>query len=126
MSILKKASKLSDLVINYQYYNYVRIIYPKLRFIHIERINCKNIYIYYISRGEHINYIFLYNKSNKFYRLMMRKLHTEKHYILLGDFFDTKLREYFNFVEFEFMSSESYELPTIDTRIIDILKQTDL
>ena len=57
---------------------------------------------------------------------MMRKLHTEKHYILLGDFFDTKIREYFNFAEFEFMFRESYELPTIDTRIIDILKQTDL
>ena len=126
MSILKNSSKLSSLVLNYSNYNYIRVIYPKLRFIHIERINYKNIYIYYISRGEHVNYIFMYNKSNKFYRLMVRKIHTTNHYIQIGDTIDSKVREYFNFDQFEFIQRDVYELPTIDYRIIEILKQTDL
>lgn len=126
MSILKNSSKLSPLVVNYSNYNYIRVIYPKLRFINIERINCKNIYIYYISRGDHVNYIFMYNKSNKFYRLMVRKIHTTNHYIQIGDSFDPKLKEYFNFDQFEFMQRDTHDLPTIDNRIIEILKQTDL
>lgn len=126
MSILKNSSKLASLVVNYQNYNYIRVIYPKLRFIHIERINCKNIYIYYISRGDNMNYIFMYNKSNKFYRLMIRKLNSTTHYIQIGDSFDPKIREYFNFDQLEFIHRDTYELPTIDCRIIEILKQTDL
>jgi hypothetical protein len=126
MSILKNSSKLASLVVNYTIYNYIRVIYPKLRFIHIERINCKNIYIYYISRGDNMNYIFMYNKSNKFYRLMVRKLNSISHYIQIGDSFDPKIREYFNFDQLEFIHRDTYELPTIDCRIIEILKQTDL
>lgn len=126
MSILKNSSKLSSLVVNYSNYNYIRIIYPKLRFIHIERINYKNIYIYYISRGENVNYIFMYNKSNKFYRLMVRKIHTTSHFIQICDTFDPKVREYFNFDQFEFIPRDNYEIPAIDNRIIEILKQTDL
>lgn len=126
MSILKNSSKLASLVVNYTIYNYIRVIYPKLRFIHIERINCKNIYIYYISRGDNMNYIFMYNKSNKFYRLMVRKLNSTSHYIQIGDSFDPKIREYFNFDQLEFIHRDTYELPTIDCRIIEILKQTDL
>lgn len=126
MSILKKSSKLASLVVNYPIYNYIRVIYPKLRFIQIERINCKNIYIYYISRGDNINYIFMYNKSNKFYRLMVRKMNSASYYIQIGDSFDPKIREYFNFDQLEFIHRDAYELPTIDYRIIEILKQTDL
>jgi hypothetical protein len=126
MHILKNSSKLSSVVVNYSNYNYIRVIYPKLRFIHIERINYKNIYIYYISRGENVNYIFMYNKSNKFYRLMVRKIHTTNHYIQIGDSFDQKVSEYFNFDQFEFIPRDTYDLPIIDSRIIDILKQTDL
>jgi hypothetical protein len=126
MSILKNSSKLASLVVNYSIYNYIRVIYPKLRFIHIERINYKNIYIYYISRGDNMNYIFMYNKSNKFYRLMIRKLNSTSHYIHIGDSFDPKIREYFNFDQLEFIHRDTYELPTIDFRIIEILKQTDL
>ncbi len=126
MSILKNSSKLASLVVNYPTYNYIRVIYPKLRFIHIERINCKNIYIYYISRGDNMNYIFMYNKSNKFYRLMVRKMNNVNHYIQIGETVDTKIREYFNFDQLEFIHRDTYELPTIDCRIIEILKQTDL
>jgi len=126
MSILKNSSKLASLVVNYSLYNYIRVIYPKLRFIHIERINYKNIYIYYISRGDNINYIFMYNKSNKFYRLMVRNLNSTSHYIQIGDSFDPKIKEYFNFEQLEFIHRDTYELPTIDCRIIEILKQTDL
>jgi hypothetical protein len=126
MSVLKNSSKLSSLVVNYSNYNYIRIIYPKLRFIHIERINYKNIYIYYISRGENVNYIFMYNKSNKFYRLMVRKTNTTSHFIQICDTFDPKVREYFNFDQLEFIPRDSFELPAIDNRIIEILKQTDL
>ena len=126
MSILKNSSKLALLVVNYPIYNYIRVIYPKLRFINIERITYKNIYIYYISRGDNMNYIFMYNKSNKFYRLMIRKLNYKTHYIQIGDSFDPKIREYFNFDQLEFIHRDMYELPTIDFRIIEILKQTDL
>jgi hypothetical protein len=57
---------------------------------------------------------------------MVRKIHTTNHYIQIGDTFDPKVKEYFNFEQCEFIQRDTYELPTIDSRIIEILKQTDL
>ncbi len=57
---------------------------------------------------------------------MVRKMNSKNHYIQIGDSFDPKIREYFNFDQLEFIQRDMYELPTIDFRIIEILKQTDL
>ena len=57
----KNTSNLAPLVNNYSNYNFIIIYDPKLKDIVIERLNYKNIYIYYIDRDTY-DFIFLYNK----------------------------------------------------------------
>ena len=66
----KQNSALANLIINYENYFYIKIIDPRIPEIYIERTNLKNIYIYYVDRKLY-DFIFLFNKSNKFYRLII-------------------------------------------------------
>lgn len=120
----KQLSPLAYLVNNYQNYNFIHIIDPRIKGLTIERANYKNIYIYYIDR-EHYDFIFLYNKSNKFYRLMIRNNKDTKSFLLVNDFFDTKVQDYFLFDEFLYQSREEFELNTKDAEIIECLKRLD-
>ena len=121
----KQNSALVNLIINYENYFYIKIIDPRIPEINIERINLKNIYIYYFDRKLY-DFIFLFNKSNKFYRLMIRKNKNTSNFLLVNDFFDLKVREYFNFEEFEYIFRDDYIIPQFDMEIIDILKKIDI
>ena len=121
----KYNSPLANLIINYDNYFYMKIIDPRIRDIVIERINLKNIYIYYVDKKLY-DFIFLFNKSNKFYRLLIRNHKNTSNFLLVNDFFDLKVREYFNFDEFEYIFRDDYIIPQYDIEIIDILKKIDI
>jgi hypothetical protein len=120
----KSSSNLNNLVNNYSNYNYIHIHDPKIKNILIERINYKNIYIYYIDRYTY-DFIFLYNKSNKFYRFMIRDDKSSKVFTLVNDFYDTKVRDYFVFSDFLYIHKDQYVNLKGDSEIIDILKRID-
>jgi hypothetical protein len=120
----KNISNLLQLINNYSNYNYIVLYDPKIINIKIERLNFKYIYIYYIDRNTY-DYLFLYNKSNKFYRLMIRTDKTTTIFTLVNDFFDTKVKDYFLFSDFEFIQKDNYSLSKEDIDIIDILKKID-
>ena len=121
----KLNSSLANLITNYENYLYMKIIDPRIPEIIIERINLKNIYIYYVDRKLY-DFIFLFNKSNKFYRLMIRNCKNSSKFLLVNDFFDLKVREYFNFDDFEYIFRDDYIIPQYDMEIIDILKKIDI
>jgi len=120
----KNISNLLPLVNNYSNYNYIVLYDPKMINIKIERLNFKNIYIYYVDRNTY-DYVFLYNKSNKFYRFMIRNDKTNTIFTLVNEFFDIKVRDYFLFSEFKFIQKENYNFLQEDMDIIDILKKID-
>ena len=120
----KQTSPLAGLVNNYHNYSLMYILDPRLRGLTIERANYKNIYIYYIDRKDY-DFIFLYNKSNKFFRLMIRKDKTTKSFTLVNEFFDNKVKDYFQFSEFLYESIEEYTLDPKDIQIVEILKRVD-
>jgi hypothetical protein len=120
----KNISNLLSIVNNYSNYNYIILYDPKLPGIKIERLNYKNIYIYYIDRDSY-DYIYLYNKSNKFYRFMIRKDKNDTIFTLVNDFYDTKVKDYFLFNDFEFIHKDNYNFLQNDSDIIDILKKID-
>jgi hypothetical protein len=120
----KNISNLLPIVNNYFNYNYIVIFDPKLQDIKIERLNYKNIYIYYIDQDSY-DYVYLYNKSNKFYRFMIRTDKTTTIFTLINDFFDTKVKDYFLFSEFEYIHKDNYDFFPIDIEILDILKKID-
>lgn len=120
----KNTSNLAQLVNNYSNFNYIIIYDPKLKNIVIERLNHKNIYIYYIDRDTY-DFIFLYNKSNKFYRFMIRDDKTSTVFTLINDFYDTKVREYFLFSDFLYIHKDQYNYLKGDSEIVDVLKRID-
>lgn len=121
----REESCLKDLVNNYQNFTYIILHDIRLPGIDIERASYKNIYIYYINRVDY-DFIFLYNKSNKFYRLMMRKDRSSKIFTLINDFYDNKVKDYFLFSEFLYLPRESAEIDKSDIELIEILKKIDL
>ena len=121
----KYSSNAASLINNVNSYNYIIIYDPKLKDIVIERFNFKNIYIYYIDCKSY-DFFFLYNKSNKFYRFMIRRDKTTTSFTLINDFFDTKVREYFIFGDFYFISKDQYTHLEGDNDILDVLKRLDI
>jgi hypothetical protein len=121
----KYSSNAASLINNVNSYNYIIIYDPKLKDIIIERFNYKNIYIYYVD-CESYDFIFLYNKSNKFHRFMIRQDKTTSSFTLINDFFDTKVRDYFIFTNFYFIPIVQYSHMDGDNDIIDVLKKIDI
>ena len=120
----KNISNLLSIVNNYSNYNHIVLYDQKCMNTKIERLNFKNIYIYYIDKNSY-DYIFLYNKSNKFYRFMIRKDKTNTIFTLINDFFDTKVKDYFLFNDFQFIHKDNYTFSEEDNDMIDILKKID-
>jgi hypothetical protein len=120
----KNISNLLSIVNNYSNYNHIVLYDQKCMNTKIERLNFKNIYIYYIDKNSY-DYIFLYNKSNKFYRFMIRKDKTNTIFTLINDFFDTKVKDYFLFHDFQFIHKDNYTFSEEDNDMIDILKKID-
>ena len=121
----KYASNAASLINNVNNYNYIIIYDPKRTDIVIERFNYKNIYIYYIDCKLY-DFFFLYKKSNKFYRFMIRRDKTISTFTLINDFFDTKVRDYFIFTDFYFVSKDQYTHSESDNDILDVLKKLDI
>ena len=120
----KSLSPLTNLVNNYTNYNFMIVIVPRAKGLIVERANYKNIYIYYIDRGEY-DFIFLYNKSNKFYRFMIRNDKDTKNFTLVNEFLDNKVRDYFLFDEFDYINRDEYEFQQYDIDIMECLKRLD-
>lgn len=120
----KLTSPLLPLVNNYNNYNLIYVVLPRFDGLTIQRANYKNIYIYYLDRGDY-DYIFLYNKSNKFHRFMIRNDKNTKDFTLVNEFLDNKVREYFLFDEFNFILKDEYEFQQGDLEIIEYLKRLD-
>jgi hypothetical protein len=121
----KYLSNAASLINNVNSYNYIIIYDPKLKDIVIERFNYKNIYIYYIDCKSY-DFLFLYNKSNKFYRFMIRQDKTGSSFTLINEFFDTKVRDYFIFADFYFISKDQYTHLDEYNDILDTLRKLDL
>ena len=123
----KLSSKLKDIVNNYDEYNYVRILDKKTNkpIEIIERLNQKNIYIYYFERQDYDTIIF-YNKSNKIYRIMMRFDKNSSNFYMMNEFLDVKMREYFNFENMcLYIKSQHNEVSCYDLNYFDFIKKID-
>ena len=57
---------------------------------------------------------------------MIRQDKTVPSFTLINDFFDTKVRDYFIFTDFYFISKEQYNHLERDNDILDILKKLDI
>jgi hypothetical protein len=123
----KIISKLKDIVNNYEDYNYVRILDKKTNkpIEIIERLNHKNIYIYFFEKQDYDTLIF-YNKSNKIYRIMLRFDKKNNEFFMLNDFLDLKMKDYFNFQNiFLYNKSVNYEINSYDLNYFDFIKKID-
>jgi len=120
----RNLSPLALLVTNFNNYRYIIVYDVKIPKVRIERANYRNIYIYYIRRSTY-DFIFLYNKSNKFYRFMIRNDTTTSRFTLINDFYDTKVRDYFIFEEFKFIHKDHYVMNTEDMDVVDVVKRLD-
>lgn len=120
-------SILNGIVYNYDDYNYVRILDKKInkQIEIIERLNYKNIYIYYLNKQDYDTIIF-YNKSNKIYRIMVRFEKQSKNFYLLNDFLDLKMKEYFNFENYYLYNKSIHnQISNIDLNYFDFIKKID-
>lgn len=117
----KSDSPLAQLVNGYENYQYITLLDP--RFV-IERASLKNIYIYYINRGSY-DFIFIYNKSSKFSRLMFRIDTKTKDFTQINNFFDQRVKDYFLFDNFYYIPDDQFILSKYDQNIIEILKKID-
>jgi len=117
-------SPLASLVANFPNYRYLVVYDIKIPTVRIERASYKNIYIYYIRRATY-DFIFLYNKSNKFYRFMIRNDLASTRFTLVNDFYDMKVRDYFHFEEFKFIHKDQYVMSTEDMEVVDVVKRLD-
>jgi hypothetical protein len=121
------ASALRNLVINYDTYNYIRIIDKKLNKSPeiIERINFKNIYIYYLNKQNYDAIIF-YNKSNKVYRVLVRFDKGTSDFFMLNDFLDLKMRDYFQLDNMELLDkNDYYKISNSDIMYFEFIKKID-
>ena len=123
----KLNSKLKDIVLNYDEYNYVRILDKKTSkpIEIIERLNLKNIYIYFFEKSDYETIIF-YNKSNKVYRIIVRfdKLSTD--FYMINEFLDLKMKEYFNIDNIIVYNKLAHiEISAYDFNYFDFIKKID-
>jgi hypothetical protein len=56
---------------------------------------------------------------------MIRKDKTNTIFTLVNDFFDTKVKDYFLFNDFQFIHKDNYTFSEEDNDMIDILKKID-
>jgi len=123
----KYNSKLNGIVYNYDDYNYVRILDKKLnkQIEIIERLNQKNIYIYFFEKQDYDTIIF-YNKSNKIYRIMIRFDKQSNDFYLINDFLDLKMREYFLFENLVLYNKLTHiDISNNDFNYFDFVKKID-
>ena len=123
----KYNSKLNGIVHNYDEYNYVRILDKKLnkQIEIIERLNQKNIYIYFFEKQDYDTIIF-YNKSNKIYRIMIRFDKQSNDFYLINDFLDLKMREYFLFENLVLYNKLTHiDISNNDFNYFDFVKKID-
>ena len=123
----KSNSKLKDIVLNYDDYNYVRILDKKTSkpIEIIERLNLKNIYIYFFEKSEYETIIF-YNKSNKVYRIIVRFDKSSDDFYMINDFLDLKMKEYFNIDNIIVYNKLSHiEISAYDLNYFDFIKKID-
>ena len=123
----KLNSKMKDIINNYDDYNYVRILDKKTSkpIEIIERLNQKNIYIYFFEKTEYDTIIF-YNKSNKIYRIMLRFNRETKDFYMINEFLDLKMKEYFNFENiFLYNKLIHNDISVYDLNYFDFIKKID-
>jgi len=123
----KYNSKLKSLVYNYDDYSYVRILDKKQnkQIEIIERLNQKNIYIYYFEKQDYDTIIF-YNKSNKIYRVMVRFDKQSSNFYLINDFLDLKMRDYFLFENLVLYNNLNHtDISINDFNYFDFIKKID-
>jgi hypothetical protein len=123
----KYNSKLNGIVYNYDDYNFVRILDKKLNkpIEIIERLNQKNIYIYFFEKHDYDTIIF-YNKSNKIYRIMVRFDKQSDNFFLINDFLDLKMREYFIFENLVLYNKLIHtDISNNDFNYFDFIKKID-
>lgn len=119
----KLDSQLFKLINNVNNYNFIIINYKG---IEIERFNNRNIYIYFIKLSNKTDdIIFVYNKSNKYYRLIIKDKKDDQNLTLVNDFFDSKVKEYFSISELAFLNRDDYPMSDNENEIIEIIKKMD-
>ena len=119
----KLDSQLFKLINNVNNYNFIIINY---RGIEIERFNNRNIYIYFIKLiNKNDDIIFVYNKSNKYYRLIIKDKKDDQNLTLVNDFFDSKVKDYFSISELAFINKDDYPISDKENEIIEIIKKMD-
>ncbi len=119
----KLDSQLFKLINNVNNYNFIIINYKG---IEIERFNNRNIYIYFIKLlNKTDDLIFVYNKSNKYYRLILKDKKDDQNLTLVNDFFDSKVKEYFSIAELAFLNRDDYPMSDNENEIIEIIKKMD-
>jgi hypothetical protein len=119
----KLDSQLFKLINNVNNYNFIIINYKG---IEIERFNNRNIYIYFIKlMNKNDDIIFIYNKSNKYYRLIIKDKKDDQNLTLVNDFFDSKVKDYFSVSELAFINRDDYPISDNENEIIEIIKKMD-
>jgi len=119
----KLDSQLFKLINNVNNYNFIIINYKG---IEIERFNNRNIYIYFIKlSNKKEDIIFVYNKSNKYYRLIIKDKKDEQNLTLVNEFFDCKVKDYFVISDLSFINKDDYPLSDTENDIIEIIKKMD-
>jgi len=123
----KLNSKLKDIVLNYDEYNYVRILDKKTSkpIEVIERLNHKNVYIYFFEKSNYESIIF-YNKSNKVYRIIVRFDKSSNDFYMINDFLDIKMKDYLNFENIILYNKLQHnEISAYDLSYFDFIKKID-
>lgn len=119
----KLDSQLFKLINNVNNYNFIIINYKG---IEIERFNNRNIYIYFIKLlNKKDDIVFVYNKSNKYYRLIIKDKKDDQNFTLVNDFFDSKVKDYFSISDLAFINRDDYAMSDTENEIIEIIKKMD-
>ncbi len=119
----KLDSQLFKLINNVNNYNFIIINYKG---IEIERFNNRNIYIYFIKLlNKKDDIVFVYNKSNKYYRLIIKDKKDDQNLTLVNDFFDSKVKDYFSISDLAFINRDDYAISDTENEIIEIIKKMD-
>jgi hypothetical protein len=119
----KLDSQLFKLINNVNNYNFIIINYKGIQ---IERFNNRNIYIYFIkSLNKKDDIVFVYNKSNKYYRLIIKDKKDDQNLTLVNEFFDSKVKDYFSISDLAFINRDDYVMSDTENEIIEIIKKMD-
>jgi hypothetical protein len=119
----KLDSQLFKIINNVNNYNFIIINYKGIQ---IERFNNRNIYIYFIKLlNKKDDIVFVYNKSNKYYRLIIKDKKDDQNLTLVNEFFDSKVKDYFSISDLAFINRDDYPMSDTENEIIEILKKMD-